>query len=108
MTIKVVRLPISLHHSFCQGLGICFVFPDPCQWPHKNLQTNLNQLESKFQVDDKMPIEFYFPVTIAIIPDMLVTNLITKLSKSCLVVMACQTILAGMKVFINGTQNSHD
>ncbi len=52
-------------------------------------------------------IEFYLPVTIVIIPDVLVTNLITKLSKSCLVVMTCQTMLAGMKVSITGTQNSH-
>ncbi len=39
-------------------------------------------------------IEFYLPVIIVIIPDMLVTNLITKLSKPCLVVMICQTMLA--------------
>ncbi len=52
-------------------------------------------------------IEFYLPVTIVIIPDVLVTNLITKLSKPCLVVMTFQTMLAGMKVSINGTQNSH-
>ncbi len=32
-------------------------------------------------------IKFYFPVTIVIIPDMLVTNLITKLSKSCHVML---------------------
>ncbi len=53
-------------------------------------------------------IEFYLPVTIVIIPDVLVTNLITKLSKPCLVVMINQTMLAGMKVSITGTQNSHD
>ncbi len=52
-------------------------------------------------------IEFYLPVTIVIIPDMLVTNLITKLYQSCLDAMASQTMLAGMKFFINGTQNSH-
>ncbi len=38
---------------------------------------------------------------------MLVTFLITKLYLSCLDVMACQTMLAGMKVSISGTQNSH-
>ena len=52
-------------------------------------------------------IEFFLLVTIVIIPDVLVTNLITKLYLSCLVVMACQTMLAGMKFFITGTQNSH-
>ncbi len=52
-------------------------------------------------------IEFYLPVTIVIIPDVLVTNLITKLYQSCLLVMTCQTMLAGMKFSINGTQNSH-
>ncbi len=44
---------------------------------------------------------------IVIIPDVLVTNLITKICKPCLVVMACQTMLDGMKVFITGEQNSH-
>ena len=53
-------------------------------------------------------IEFYLPVTIVIIPDVLVTNLITKLYKSCLVVMASQTMLAGMKYSITGTPNSHN
>ncbi len=52
-------------------------------------------------------IEFYLPVTVVIIPDVLVTNLITKLYQSCLVAMACKTILAGMKFSITGTQNSH-
>ena len=52
-------------------------------------------------------IEFCLPVTIVIIPDMLVTILITKLSIPCLDVMTCQTRLAGMKVSITGTQNSH-
>ncbi len=51
------------------------------------------------------PIEF--PVTIVIILAVLVTNLITKLCKLCLVVMACWTMLAGMKVSITGKQNSH-
>ncbi len=50
---------------------------------------------------------FYLNVTIVIIPDVFVTNLITKLSKPCLVVMACQTMLAGMKFSITGTPNSH-
>ncbi len=52
-------------------------------------------------------IKFYLPVTIVIIPDMLVTNIITNLPKSCLVVMTYQTMLAGMKVPITGTQKSH-
>ncbi len=47
------------------------------------------------------------PVTIVIIPDVLVTNLITKLYKACLVAMASQTMLAGMKFSITGTPNSH-
>ena len=58
--------------------------------------------------NELIPIEFYLPITIVVIPDVLVTNLITKLSKSCLVVMTCQTMLAGMKVSVTGTQNSHD
>ena len=52
-------------------------------------------------------IEFFLPVTIVIIPDVLVTN-ITKLYQSCLVVMTCQTMLAGMKLSMSGTQNSHE
>ncbi len=51
--------------------------------------------------------EFYFPETIDIIPDVLVSIRITKLSIPCLDVMACQTMPAGMKVSITGTQNSH-
>ncbi len=50
----------------------------------------------------------WFIVTIVIIPDVLVTNLITKLYKSCLVAMASQTMLAGMKFSITGTPNSHE
>ncbi len=45
-------------------------------------------------------IEFFLPVTIVIIPDVMVTNAITKLYQSCLVVMASQTMLAGMKFSI--------
>ncbi len=52
-------------------------------------------------------VKFPLPVTIAIIPDVLVTNLITKLYQSCLVVMTSQTMQAGMKFSITGTQNSH-
>ena len=59
-------------------------------------------------MSDETAIEFYIPITIVIIPDVLVANLITKLSKPCLIVMTCHTILAGMKVTITGTQNSHD
>ena len=54
--------------------------------------------------EDDNTIEFYLPVTIVIIPDVLVANLITKLSKPCLLVMTCQTMLTGMKVSITGTQ----
>ena len=39
---------------------------------------------------------------------MLVTDLNTKLCKACLDVMGCQTMLAGMKVSITGTENSHE
>ncbi len=46
------------------------------------------------------------PVTIVIVPDVLATNLIKKLYQSCLFVMACLTMLAGMKFSITGTQNS--
>ncbi len=53
------------------------------------------------------PIEFYLPVTIGIITDVLVTNIITNLCKTCLAVMVSVTMLAGMKVSITGTQNSH-
>ncbi len=52
-------------------------------------------------------IDQLIPVTIVIIPDVLVINLITKLYQSCLVVMASQTMLAGMKFSITGTPNSH-
>ena len=52
-------------------------------------------------------IEFCLPVTIVIIPEVLVTNLITKLYQSCLVAMTSQTMLAGMKFSITGTPNSH-
>ncbi len=44
----------------------------------------------------------------SMIPDVLVTNIITKLYESCLVVMASQTILTGMKFTITGTHNSHE
>ena len=53
-------------------------------------------------------IEFYLPVTIVIIPDVLVTNPITMLYKSCLLAMASQTMLAGMEFSITGTPNSHE
>ncbi len=69
---------------------------------------------SGFQITDNIdrssvyfPIEFFLPVTIVIIPDVLVTNRITKLYQSCLVVMASQTMLARMKFSITGTPNSH-
>ena len=52
-------------------------------------------------------IEFLLPVTIVIIPDVLVTNLITKLYQSCLVAMASQTMQAGMTFSITGTPNPH-
>ena len=45
-------------------------------------------------------IKFFLPLTIIIISDVLVTNLITKLYKSCLVAMSFQTMLAGMKFSI--------
>ncbi len=51
----------------------------------------------------RVSIEFFLPVTIVIIPDVLVT----KLYKPCLVAMASQTMLAGMKFSITGTPNSH-
>ena len=40
--------------------------------------------------------------------DLSLTDLITKLYLSCLFVMACQTMLAGMKLFITRTQNSKE
>ncbi len=43
-----------------------------------------------------VPIEFYLRVTIVIISEGLVTNFITKLCSPCLVMMECQTLLAGM------------
>ncbi len=64
------------------------------------------QLSDRFTIRD-LTIEFFLPVTIVIIPDVLVTNLITKLYKSCLIVMTFQTMLAGMNFSITGTQNSH-
>ncbi len=54
-----------------------------------------------------LTIEFFLAVTIVIIPDVLVTNLITKLSQSCLVTMASQIMLAGMKFSITGTPDSN-
>ncbi len=50
-------------------------------------------------------IELFLLVTIVIIPDVLVTNLITKLYSSCLVAMASHTMLAGMQFSITGTPN---
>ncbi len=61
--------------------------------------------KGKFYGNGK-PIEFFLPGTIVIIP-VLVTNLITKLYQSCLVAMASQTMLAGMKFSTTGTPNSH-
>ncbi len=52
------------------------------------------------------PIKFFLPVTIAVIPDVLVTNLITQIYLTCLVVMTCQTTFAGVKSSITDTQNS--
>ena len=46
--------------------------------------------------------------SIVITPDELVKNIITKLYKSCLVVMAYQTMLAEMKFSITKAQNSHE
>ncbi len=60
-----------------------------------------------FSAENFDTIEFFLPVTIAIIPDVLVTNLITKLYQSCLVAMASQTMVAGMKFSTTGTPNSH-
>ena len=54
-----------------------------------------------------LTIEFFFPVTIVIIPDVFVTNLITKCCEACLIVMAFQTMLAGMMFHISERQNSH-
>ncbi len=68
-------------------------------------------VESPNQVNifsESVSIEFELLVTIVIIPDVLVTHLIAKLYKSCLIAMASQTMLAGMKFSINGTPNSHE
>ena len=48
-------------------------------------------------------IKFFLPVIIVIIPNVLVTNLITELYEPRLVVNASQTMLAGMKFSITGT-----
>ncbi len=58
--------------------------------------------------DHIMTIKFFLPVAIVIIPDVLVTNLITKLYESRLAAIASHTMLAGMKFSITGTPNSHD
>ncbi len=55
----------------------------------------------------RVMIKFLLHVSIVIIPDVLMTNPITKLYQSCLVAMESQTILAGMMFSITGTQNSH-
>ncbi len=53
-------------------------------------------------------IKFFLPVIIVIIPNVLVTNLITELYEPRLVVNASQTMLAGMKFSMTGTPNSHE
>ncbi len=50
-------------------------------------------------------VELFFPVTIVVIPDKMVTNLITNLYWLCLVAMLFHITLPGMKFSISGTQN---